>query len=596
MEQAVTESAASAAAAAQSADRAEAAQTAVEDLTVSAETLAPGSAATVEKTEIGGVVNLGFGIPQGAQGPTGATGPQGPQGEKGEKGDPGEVTLAQLQALLPVDSASGAIATFPDGSEFPVKVLTAAISPVQDLHGYGNPWPAGGGKNLLKFNVADAQRTQNGVTAVYDADTDILSITGTNTSDTAFGLLISTTYIFPDFAVGDQYKFVVAPVSGSVNPDIYFQISYKKTGGATAALVNTSGIKAFTVPNDFDHAYNIFVGVYATASTVDYKVRLMVVKGDETDTSYAPYSNICPISGWDAVNVVRTGKNLYHYDDNNVSTCTMSNGVTQAVYRTGVRGGTYTFTASLVGDGVTTSNVNISAYKGGIATVKNSFIAPGGITTRTFTFADDEEVVFTTASEAPSSMSLNLPKYNIQIEHGETATAYAPYTGQTYPISLGRTVYGGTLDVTTGVLTVDRAMVDLGTLTWSLAGSGRLNSTINDQKFVPQNEIGNAKCSAYKTVSNYTIQTIGESSIAVGINGKLIQVNDKRYNGGDPAAFKTAVSGVQLVYELATPQTYQLTPTEVTTLLGDNCLWTDTGNVTVVYTADIQRYIQKLTA
>lgn len=59
------------------------------DLTVSATTLAAGSAATVTKTTSGGVVNLAFGIPQGSQGPQGIQGPQGEQGEIGPQGEAG---------------------------------------------------------------------------------------------------------------------------------------------------------------------------------------------------------------------------------------------------------------------------------------------------------------------------------------------------------------------------------------------------------------------------------------------------------------------------------------------------------------------------
>ena len=62
------------------------------------------------------------------------------------------------------------------------------------------------------------------------------------------------------------------------------------------------------------------------------------------------------------------------------------------------------------------------------------------------------------------------------------------------------------------------------------------------------------------------------------------------------AEFKSAMSGVQLCYELATPQTYQLTPTEVTTLLGDNTIWADTGDTTAEYRADTKLYIERLTA
>ena len=93
--------------------------------------------------------------PQGEQGPTGpqgATGPQGPQGEQGPqgiqgetgpqgpKGDPGEVTLSQLESVLPTDTASGSIASFSDGSSlFNAKSVVISIEPIQS--GSGTPSP-----------------------------------------------------------------------------------------------------------------------------------------------------------------------------------------------------------------------------------------------------------------------------------------------------------------------------------------------------------------------------------------------------------------------------------------------------------------------
>jgi hypothetical protein len=83
---------------------AEAAQQKIENMTASASQLPEGSTPTVTKSEVGGVVNLAFGIPKGDTGATGATGPKGdtgatgPQGPKGKtgatgpqgpKGDPG---------------------------------------------------------------------------------------------------------------------------------------------------------------------------------------------------------------------------------------------------------------------------------------------------------------------------------------------------------------------------------------------------------------------------------------------------------------------------------------------------------------------------
>lgn len=81
---------ASAASAAASAGR-------IENMTVSAQTLSPGSEASAMKTDNGSSFHLTFGIPkgeqgiQGIQGPPGVQGLQGVPGEQGEKGDPGPV-------------------------------------------------------------------------------------------------------------------------------------------------------------------------------------------------------------------------------------------------------------------------------------------------------------------------------------------------------------------------------------------------------------------------------------------------------------------------------------------------------------------------
>ena len=59
---------------------------------------------------------------------------------------------------------------------------------------------------------------------------------------------------------------------------------------------------------------------------------------------------------------------------------------------------------------------------------------------------------------------------------------------------------------------------------------------------------------------------------------------------------KAGVSGIKLVYKLATNQTYQLDPVTVTTLLGQNNIWADCGPSTVEYPCDTKLYIERLTA
>lgn len=68
---------------------AEAARDSIENMTVSAGNLPPGSDATAVKTAVGGSFNIRFGIPEGKQGATGPEGKQGIQGAPGPEGPRG---------------------------------------------------------------------------------------------------------------------------------------------------------------------------------------------------------------------------------------------------------------------------------------------------------------------------------------------------------------------------------------------------------------------------------------------------------------------------------------------------------------------------
>lgn len=70
----------------ENAAKAEQSRKAIEDMTVSAITLPPGSDATAEKSALGDSFRIRFGIPHGAQGETGPQGAQGVQGPPGPQG------------------------------------------------------------------------------------------------------------------------------------------------------------------------------------------------------------------------------------------------------------------------------------------------------------------------------------------------------------------------------------------------------------------------------------------------------------------------------------------------------------------------------
>ena len=66
-----------------------------------------------------------------------------------------------------------------------------------------------------------------------------------------------------------------------------------------------------------------------------------------------------------------------------------------------------------------------------------------------------------------------------------------------------------------------------------------------------------------------------------------IYIRDDANSSLSAADFKAAMSGVDFVYELATPIEIQLTPTEVRTLLGNNNIFADTGNIEVKYLIEV---------
>jgi hypothetical protein len=165
-----------------------------------------------------------------------------------------------------------------------------------------------------------------------------------------------------------------------------------------------------------------------------------------------------------------------------------------------------------------------------------------------------------------------------------------------YPVSLGQTVYGGTLDVVSGVLTVDRVMHQLtGSESFTLSGATSANprrfmkllSAMNWESAV-DNQGGISDRLVYKRTASVTDAfgtfRIG-SYLTIPDSGSVFATaND--FNAYLLAQYSSNTP-VQICYPLATPTTVQLTPTEVKTLLGSNNVWADSGDISVGYKADV---------
>lgn len=170
---------------------------------------------------------------------------------------------------------------------------------------------------------------------------------------------------------------------------------------------------------------------------------------------------------------------------------------------------------------------------------------------------------------------------SVQLELGSTATAYEPYSSiidfsQPFP----EPVYGCTLDVESGVLTVTRKRIDMGDLTWNYgSGSQVFNVSIPDKKDGDAHFV----CEIYKDggTAGYAV---GNKEIAWnnGVNyRKFAFVKDTDYSTKE--TFTAAVTGKYLVYDLAEPYTIQLTPAQVRLLQGANVVTSNGTSIALTY-------------
>lgn len=162
--------------------------------------------------------------------------------------------------------------------------------------------------------------------------------------------------------------------------------------------------------------------------------------------------------------------------------------------------------------------------------------------------------------------------------------------GTTYTITLPQTVYGGTLDVVSGVLTIDTYCMLASSRTWnkSPVANNRINCSLPVRAKPRQ-----CWCSHFKPITSGGMPT-ADGTIYVNTAAQIIinymdGVTLEQWN-----AF-LASENVQIAYEMETPQTIQLTPQEVDSLLADNNLWADSGNVSVTYRADSTLAYEQLT-
>lgn len=518
-------------------------------------------------------------------------------------------TILVDKAPVITDTASGAIASFPDGSNgLPLKSLVASIEPVQDLHGYDNPWPAGGGKN--KLNNTATTTTSNGVTFTVNADGSV------SCSGTATGTAVLRIYQTFDYA---EDMFLSGCPNGGDYLNGYSMIAANSNGSALNNCIDIGRgetIRANYISSIAQVQIIIRTGINTNGLVFKPMIRLASV----TDGTYAPYSNECPISGWTGMNGMRTGKNLLSVS----MTSRTVGGIEQSVSNDGTVSLTGTSTALYLGV-VGTVKLRAGSYAAN-GMKSNSFSSTlqirvgdaSGTTLATDSgsgadFVLDKDTTVACVIRIPSGKTLTTPlvvEPMIRLA-SDSDTTYALYSGETLSVSwqdTAGTVYGGTMTVNedgSGELVANNKNFAFKDLT-TQAGSAAVwayNSTYNmfetRNNIIPTGTVDEDTgivCSCYNSKPyGYNSSYATEDSVIWAHTSGTLRVRDTRYT--DVNSWKTAIADEQIVVPLATPLTYHFDNlTQLTTVLGTNNIFVDTGDVQCEYRADTKLYLEKLTA
>lgn len=157
------------------------------------------------------------------------------------------------------------------------------------------------------------------------------------------------------------------------------------------------------------------------------------------------------------------------------------------------------------------------------------------------------------------------------------------------------TVYGGTVNLTTGKLTVTKGYKTFNSSDgWTYTSGAFYQDSVFDkgERTSDSDSSGLFKCNLYKE-ANYIANS---SYIANRPDGSFFNqyvsnsdrtdrmwIKDSSLTSLTDLNTALAQNPLQVVYPLATPIEYDLTPTAVTMLAGYNNLWADTGDIEVTY-------------
>ena len=522
-----------------------------------------------------------------------------------------DTSLEETTDIVNPREYNGDMVTYDSDVDGPITSLIVEMEPQQDLNGYDHPWPGGGGKNLIMYPYQSGNTlVSNGITWTANADGSVTA-NGTSTGTSLFWLYGTTTSpLMPTLEEGMSIIYTIngKASEGGINGQMVFY------GGEAITL--SSSTNAQTVPSMETHTGMVVVLRIGNGTTVNnVTVYPMIRLSSIADSTWEPYANICPITGYDSVTVTMAGKNLLP----DTHTSRTINGVTFTKNADG----------SVTANGTATANINYALSPAVASATWRTYGKTYIVSTGVENGSADTWFINGYASTPDKSGgayfhsligNVNVYKASYEVDLSD----YTGYFGQVYlrivsgctlnnktfypmvrladiedstyeapqatNINAGLTsvgtVYGGTLDVVSGVLTVTHAYVDMGTLSWiknsATSFEGYSIFQVNNQPRKPGMQATSAvyaTCYARDFGTGGVATTLPSYHIRGHATLSNVYVVDPRYNTA--ADLKAGLSGQYMCYELESPIEYSLTPHQITSLIGANTVYSDVDSVTI---------------
>ena len=292
--------------------------------------------------------------------------------------------------------------------------------------------------------------------------------------------------------------------------------------------------------------------------------------------------NVRTISGWVGANLYKTGKNIVNISDYETQSSTNIRDSVNAILDTVKYAAN---TRYIIGFTVNTEDTeHYFGVQCGYSDGTSEYL---WIHNRT----NNYDYVITSANKSIIWLGLaydsvfNLSISDFWMMAYPDGDEYEEYDGEIITVSFGSevgTVYGGTLDITNGTLTITHVLITKNT--------GDMN---NDELYPGWKDAGVRELVGENLNTIYREQIMNIGTV-FGVNTTYsfdtLILPTATYEKNQTQWIEAA-QDVQIAVPLTVPIVYQLTPVDIETIAGTNNIWCNCGETSVTYKANVNNYI-----